>query len=175
VKKLKKDRVERSSIAKVTGHRNIQSLDDYDEGDEDEQNQLSLAIYRRNNQPKRLLTSLAQVNSTETTTHTQSVQQFAALQYSQHLNRPCTSPQPSTSSNQPHISQAAKGFTFGLSFPTLMSSQSQSHKQIVVKSRSTLCQIHLFVHLKTTSYQVGMLIMSPTEPFMTLFDFNLFQ
>ena len=36
VNKLKKTNVERSSIVKVTGHRNLQSLDDYDEGDEAE-------------------------------------------------------------------------------------------------------------------------------------------
>jgi replication initiation and membrane attachment protein DnaB len=36
VNKLKKNNVERSSIVKVTGHRNLQSLDDYDEGDEPE-------------------------------------------------------------------------------------------------------------------------------------------
>ncbi|KAK3701593.1 hypothetical protein QZH41_007411 [Actinostola sp. cb2023] len=131
VKKLKKDKVERSSIAKVTGHRNIQSLDDYDEGDEDEQKQLSLAISRRNNQPNRLSNSLAQVKNTETTSHTQSVQQFAALQSSQQLNRPCSSLQPSTSySNQPQMSHTAQGFQFGLSFPTLLSNQSQ--KQMVV-------------------------------------------
>ena len=34
---MKKANLERSSIAKVTGHRNIQCLDDYDEADEDEQ------------------------------------------------------------------------------------------------------------------------------------------
>ncbi|KAK3754516.1 hypothetical protein QZH41_006878 [Actinostola sp. cb2023] len=131
VKKLKKDKVERSSIAKVTGHRNIQSLDDYDECDEDEQKQLSLAISRRNNQPNRLSNSLAQVKNTETTSHTQSVQQFAALQSSQQLNRPCSSLQPSTSySNQPQMSHTAQGFQFGLSFPTLLSNQSQ--KQMVV-------------------------------------------
>ena len=49
VSKLKKANVERSNIAKVTGHRNIQSLDDYDEANTDEQRQLSLAISRRNN------------------------------------------------------------------------------------------------------------------------------
>ncbi|CAH3150789.1 unnamed protein product, partial [Porites evermanni] len=44
VSKMKKANLERSAIAKVTGHRNIQSLDDYDEADEDEQRQLSWAI-----------------------------------------------------------------------------------------------------------------------------------
>ena len=41
VSKMKKANLERLSIAKVTGHRNIQSLDDYDEADKDEQRQLS--------------------------------------------------------------------------------------------------------------------------------------
>ena len=41
VSKMKKANLERSAIAKVTGHRNIQSLDDYDEADEDEQRQPS--------------------------------------------------------------------------------------------------------------------------------------
>ena len=41
VKKLKIAGLERSSIVKVTGHRNEKSLDDYDEGDENEQRQLS--------------------------------------------------------------------------------------------------------------------------------------
>jgi len=36
------------SFAKVTGHRNIQCLDDYDEADEFEQQQLSCAISERN-------------------------------------------------------------------------------------------------------------------------------
>ena len=44
VSKLKKANVERSGIAKVTGHKNIQSLNDYDEANEDEQRQLSYAI-----------------------------------------------------------------------------------------------------------------------------------
>ena len=52
VSKMKKANLERSSIAKVTGHRNIQSLDDYDEGDEDEQRQLSWAISERNSTAK---------------------------------------------------------------------------------------------------------------------------
>ena len=44
VKKLKTAGLERSSIVKVTGHRNEKSLDDYDESDEVEQRQLSHAI-----------------------------------------------------------------------------------------------------------------------------------
>ena len=48
VSKMKKANLERSSIAKVTGHRNIQSLDDYDEADEDEQRQLSWVISKGN-------------------------------------------------------------------------------------------------------------------------------
>ena len=44
VKKLKTADLERSSIVKVTGHRNEKSLDDYDEGDESEQRQHSHII-----------------------------------------------------------------------------------------------------------------------------------
>ena len=43
-RKLKKANVERSGIVKVTGHKNIQSLNDYDEANEDEQRQLSYAF-----------------------------------------------------------------------------------------------------------------------------------
>ena len=49
VSKLKKAKVERSGIVKATGHKNIQSLNDYDEANEDEQRQLSYAISGRNN------------------------------------------------------------------------------------------------------------------------------
>ena len=49
VTKLKKANVERSGIVKVTGHKTIQSLDDYDEANEEEQGQLSYAISGRNN------------------------------------------------------------------------------------------------------------------------------
>ena len=52
VSKMKKANLERSSIAKVTGHRNIQCLDDYDEADEDEQRQRSWAISKGNSTPK---------------------------------------------------------------------------------------------------------------------------
>ena len=41
VSKLKKANVERSDIVKVTGHRSVQSFDDYDEADEEEQRRLS--------------------------------------------------------------------------------------------------------------------------------------
>ncbi|KAK3728727.1 hypothetical protein QZH41_002652 [Actinostola sp. cb2023] len=44
VKKMKTAGLEKSSIMKVTGHRNISSLDDYVEADENEQRQLSTAI-----------------------------------------------------------------------------------------------------------------------------------
>ena len=37
ISKLKKANVERSDIVKVTGHRSVQSLDDYDEADQEEQ------------------------------------------------------------------------------------------------------------------------------------------
>ena len=43
VTKMKKAELDRSVIVKVSSHRNIQSLDDYDEADEDEQRQLSWA------------------------------------------------------------------------------------------------------------------------------------
>ena len=49
---MKKANLERSSIAKVIGHRNIQSLDDYDEANEDEHRQLSWAISKGNSTPK---------------------------------------------------------------------------------------------------------------------------
>ena len=48
VSKLKKANVERSDIVKVTGHRSVQSLDDYDKADEEEQRRLSSAISKRN-------------------------------------------------------------------------------------------------------------------------------
>ena len=48
VSKLKKANVERSDIVKVTGHRIVQSLEDYDEAGEKEQRRLSSAISRRN-------------------------------------------------------------------------------------------------------------------------------
>ena len=50
--KMKDANLERSSIAKVSGHRNIQSSDDYDEADEDEQQQLSWTISERNSTTK---------------------------------------------------------------------------------------------------------------------------
>ena len=52
VTKMKKANLERLSIAKVTGHRNIQSLDDYKEADEHKQRQLSWAISERNSTAK---------------------------------------------------------------------------------------------------------------------------
>ena len=48
VSRLKKANVERSDIVKVTSHRSVQSLDDYDEADEEEQQRLSSAISKRN-------------------------------------------------------------------------------------------------------------------------------
>ena len=51
VTKMKKAKLERSAIAKVTGHRNIQSLDDNDEADEGEQRQFSWAISKGNTTP----------------------------------------------------------------------------------------------------------------------------
>lgn len=59
VKKLKTAGLERSSIVKVTGHRNEKSLDYYDEGDENEQRQLSHTISSTRN-----INSLASVSTT---------------------------------------------------------------------------------------------------------------
>ena len=87
--KMKKSKVERTSIMKVTGHRNIQSLHDYDEADEDEQDYLSYAILRRNNQPNE--NQVAAVHQSRAFSfHQPAVQQFqssssASLQYSQQL------------------------------------------------------------------------------------------
>ena len=47
---MKKANLERSATAKVTGHRNPQSLDDYDEADNVQQRSLSRAISKRNAQ-----------------------------------------------------------------------------------------------------------------------------
>ena len=41
LKAVEKANLERSEIAKVTGHRNLQSLDDYDKADEQEKRHLS--------------------------------------------------------------------------------------------------------------------------------------
>ena len=46
--KLKKPNVEHSDIVKVTGHPSVQSLDDYDDTDEEEQRRLASAISKRN-------------------------------------------------------------------------------------------------------------------------------
>ena len=59
VKKLKTAGLERSSIIKVTGNRNEKSLDEYDEGDENEQRQLSHTIIHSTN----VNSKLAQGNS----------------------------------------------------------------------------------------------------------------
>lgn len=53
--KLKSVKVERAGIVKVTGHRNLQSLDDYDEANEQDQCELSLAISKRNNSSNELV------------------------------------------------------------------------------------------------------------------------
>ena len=54
VKKLKTVGLELSTIVKIIGHRNLKSLDDYDEGDELEQRQLSLTISNTNNNSNQL-------------------------------------------------------------------------------------------------------------------------
>ena len=48
ISKLQKANVERSDIVKVTVHRSVQSLDDYDEADQEEQQRLSSARSKRN-------------------------------------------------------------------------------------------------------------------------------
>ena len=48
VSKLKKANIERSDIMKVSGHRSVQSPDDYDETNEEEQRRLSSAISKLN-------------------------------------------------------------------------------------------------------------------------------
>ena len=50
VSKLKKAYVESSDIVKVTGHRSVQSLDDYNEADVEEQRRLFSAISERNDE-----------------------------------------------------------------------------------------------------------------------------
>ena len=62
VNKMKKANLERSAIAKVTGHRSLQSLDDYDEADEQEQRDLSWAISKKNAHSSALATTSHQVN-----------------------------------------------------------------------------------------------------------------
>ena len=68
VKKLKTAGLERSSIVKVTGHRNEKSLDDYDEGDESEQRQLSHTISNARN----INSQLARGNSSTSVSSTTS-------------------------------------------------------------------------------------------------------
>lgn len=48
VSKLKKANVECSDIVKVTGHRSVESHDDYTEADEEEEWQLSLVLSKWN-------------------------------------------------------------------------------------------------------------------------------
>ena len=64
VKKLKTASLERSSIVKVTGHRNEKSLDDYDEGDEREQRRLSHTM----SHAKNINSQLAKGNSCNSST-----------------------------------------------------------------------------------------------------------
>ena len=68
VKKLKTAGLERSSIVKVTGHRDEKSLDDYDEGDEREQRQLSHTI----SHAKNINSQLARGNSFNSSTSSSS-------------------------------------------------------------------------------------------------------
>ena len=68
VKKLKTAGLERSSIVKVTSHRNEKSLDDYDEGDEREQRELSHTI----SHAKNINSQLARGNSFNSSTSSSS-------------------------------------------------------------------------------------------------------
>lgn len=76
VKKLKSAGLERSSIVKVTGHRNEKSLDDYDEADEIEQRQLSNAISAAtsHHQDKQLQVSHSSNEHSESSTKAATVQ-----------------------------------------------------------------------------------------------------
>ena len=65
VSKLKKANIELSDIVKVTGHRSVQSLDDYDEADEEEQRRLSSAISRQIYNPSALRKSEWQFPTSE--------------------------------------------------------------------------------------------------------------
>ena len=65
VSKLKTANIERSDIVQVTGHRSVQSLDDYDEADEKEQRRLSSAISRRNYNPSAMRKSEWQFATSE--------------------------------------------------------------------------------------------------------------
>ena len=56
VSKLKKASIVRSDIAKVTGHRSINFLNDHDEADEKERRRLSLAKTKWNYEKKHILT-----------------------------------------------------------------------------------------------------------------------
>ena len=68
VKKLKTAGLERSSIVKVTGHKNEKSQDDYDEGDEREQRELSHTI----SHAKNINSQLARGNSFSSSTYSSS-------------------------------------------------------------------------------------------------------
>ena len=78
LKKLKTVGLERSLIVKITGHRNEKSLDDYDEGDESEQRQLSHTISNARN----INSQLARGNSSTSVSSTTSS--------SSNFNRTCS-------------------------------------------------------------------------------------
>ena len=90
VKKLKTAGLERSSIVKVTGHRNEKSLDDYDEGDESEQRQLSHTISNARN----INSQLARGNSSTP------VSSSPAVPATSTRSRPTFSPAVTTSTKQ---------------------------------------------------------------------------
>ena len=65
VSKLKKANLEGSDIITVTGHRSLQSLDDYDEADKEGQWQLSLAISNENEIMKNRFNGIDVIDETD--------------------------------------------------------------------------------------------------------------
>ena len=101
VSKMKKTNFERSSIAKVTSHRNIQSLDDYDEADEKEQRQLLWAISKGNS----TLKSMPAAGSSSGTTSRAIVPHMMSSQAENLINIPSqTALSHSTTTARPRLS-----------------------------------------------------------------------
>lgn len=84
VKKLRANNVERSSIINVTGHRNEQSLNDYDEGNENEQRQISNLISNAKAANK---TTSPTTTSTTVTTHSQQQISFPSSSFERSFER----------------------------------------------------------------------------------------
>ena len=105
VSKLKKANVGRSDIVKVTGHRSIQSLYDYDEADEEEQRRLSVAISRRNYEnpcAKKKKLTVSHITTTAAP--------LAPIMVNSPLPQPTTGPSMTESKEKP-----IPAFTFGAS------------------------------------------------------------